>query len=396
MLAVNRRWATRRRSLRSRSRGTAIVYVMVILPIAFGFCTLGLDAGHCELVKTQLQGIADAAARAGARNIPNGSQAVINAAVAMAAANYVNGSHLTLNTTTDIQFIKWVSTGNYSVVTTANFSQANAVRVYAHQTAAEGSAVGLWFGGFIGLQSSDVTASAIAMYSRQSSTQYVPTTGNPWLAGEPTGTIGSVTDSAYEGPNVNPEHPWQHDIAGPFGGHLASGQAYDSPDLINITINPGASINLTNVSGQGSNDPDLPMYDATGQAISGGGGVSIAYDWAATGSPAGEHGMSDINAPHNAMIGVFLDNNVPDNDGAVPAALDFTSQTARDYTTLSPLLKQTFYIGDGLTSTGLAQTVIVPAGATRLFIGTMDGHEWSNNLGGFTGTFSQTRITMVQ
>jgi hypothetical protein len=28
----------------------------------------------------------------------------------------------------------------------------------------------------------------------------------------------------------------------------------------------------------------------------------------------------------------------------------------------------------------------VPEGATRLFLGTMDGHEWANNLGQFTIT----------
>jgi len=37
-----------------------------------------------------------------------------------------------------------------------------------------------------------------------------------------------------------------------------------------------------------------------------------------------------------------------------------------------------------------------PKGATRFFIGTWDGHEWSNNLGGFTATVQQNRISLVQ
>jgi len=49
-------------------------------------------------------------------------------------------------------------------------------------------------------------------------------------------------------------------------------------------------------------------------------------------------------------------------------------------------LRQPFYIGDGRRSTGEVQHVVVPTGATRLFIGTMDGYEWNNNVGGFNVT----------
>ena len=54
------------------------------------------------------------------------------------------------------------------------------------------------------------------------------------------------------------------------------------------------------------------------------------------------------------------------------------------YLTLSPELKQVFFIGDGLNGNGLAQSVVVPQGATRLFLGTMDSVEWNNNVGSFT------------
>jgi hypothetical protein len=95
------------------------------------------------------------------------------------------------------------------------------------------------------------------------------------------------------------------------------------------------------------------------------------------------------------MIGVFLDNNVPDTDGKVPAGQDFSTQTERDYNSIEPDLRQSFYVGAGQTSTSDQQTIIVPPGATRLFLGTMDGHEWSNNLGGFNATISQFEIELV-
>jgi hypothetical protein len=73
----------------------------------------------------------------------------------------------------------------------------------------------------------------------------------------------------------------------------------------------------------------------------------------------------------------------PDTSPA-PAALDFGTTQSRDYATLSPTLKQVFFIGDGRTSTGEVQKVTIPNGATRLFLGPMDGVEWSNNSGAFS------------
>jgi hypothetical protein len=95
-----------------------------------------------------------------------------------------------------------------------------------------------------------------------------------------------------------------------------------------------------------------------------------------------ENGMSDITAPVNSLVGVFLGPNQP--DPSAPGALDFTTPDSRDYDTISPLLQQVFYIGDGMISTGGQHHVTVPAGATRLFLGTMDGFEWKNDSGAFS------------
>src|SRR4029079_6431911 len=50
---------------------------------------------------------------------------------------------------------------------------------------------------------------------------------------------------------------------------------------------------------------------------------------------------------------------------------------------VQPLLRQIFFIGDGLSSDGSRQSVIVPDGATRLFLSTLDGFYWVDNLGRF-------------
>ncbi len=71
------------------------------------------------------------------------------------------------------------------------------------------------------------------------------------------------------------------------------------------------------------------------------------------------------------LTGVFLNNDIP-TAGSEPAVLTFSDP--EDFTDLSPVLNQTFFIGDGLTDTsGTTQRFHVPAGATRLFLGFVDG-----------------------
>ena len=93
-----------------------------------------------------------------------------------------------------------------------------------------------------------------------------------------------------------------------------------------------------------------------------------------------------MNAPVNALVGVFLNDNLPTSSGA-PPGLDFRpSGLGTAFLTLNPALKQVFFIGDGRTGngTGAVQQFIVPAGATRFFLGTVDGFGWNTN----SGTFS--------
>ena len=72
------------------------------------------------------------------------------------------------------------------------------------------------------------------------------------------------------------------------------------------------------------------------------------------------------------LIGVFLNDSEPTGSG--PSALDFTNNIS--FAELSPQLNQTFFIGDGLTGSGLGniQRFLVPDQATRLFLGLADGN----------------------
>ena len=103
------------------------------------------------------------------------------------------------------------------------------------------------------------------------------------------------------------------------------------------------------------------------------------------------------------LAGVFLTDNEP--TAPAPASLDFSSTAlGRSFAELSPQLQQTFYIGDGLTGdgTGSVQTFWVPDGATRLFLGIVDGayfvggpDYYDNNDGAFSATFAVTTVPEI-
>lgn len=101
-------------------------------------------------------------------------------------------------------------------------------------------------------------------------------------------------------------------------------------------------------------------------------------------------GISGYVGPAGALVGVFLDEAIPTENA--PERLNFNVDgLGTDFITLEPALGQVFYLGDGKTSAGQTQTFVAPAGATRLFIGLIDGSAFSgastcytDNTGGYT------------
>jgi hypothetical protein len=181
---------------------------------------------------------------------------------------------------------------------------------------------------------------AAASFHAQASV-IVPGTSDPWLAGMPPGATASFNDVA----------PAQSPVL-----------------VLGMPIVPGEVITWTAVGLVGHpGDPAGP--DGTS---------AIVYGHA--GGP--ENGISDLVAPINSLIGVFLNDSRPDSSPA-PSRLDFSTAATRNYLALSPVLRQTFFMGDGWTSDNAVQSIIVPLGATRFFLGTMDGFEWNNNVGQF-------------
>jgi hypothetical protein len=173
----------------------------------------------------------------------------------------------------------------------------------------------------------------------------VPGTSDPWLSGQPNGTTASSEDVA----------PAQSPV---YAG----------------SVTPGGTVTWT-ATGLVGNGPLEPQFGPNGDV------TGSRYGLFSHGSGA-ENGISDVlGIGVDSLMGVFLGPGVP--SGAAPAPLNFSS-IGFTYTSLSPLVDQVFYMGDGS-----AQSLIVPTGATRLYLGTMDGFGWDNNLGSFTVDLTQ-------
>lgn len=194
---------------------------------------------------------------------------------------------------------------------------------------------------------------AIFVVSSSAVTLSVPGTSDPWLAGMPDGSTAS-------GGDVAPIH---------------------SPvQVMGFSLSAGDDLTFSATGGV-SNAPGCPPSCS----VPDGSGFFNHFAGA-------ENGISDIRAPLNSLLGVFLNDDQPDLTPPAPT-LNFQS-IGLNFSSLMPELKQVFFIGDGLTGTGdgAIQNFETPAGATRLFLGTMDGFGWFNNSGSFLVDVESTSV----
>lgn len=166
-------------------------------------------------------------------------------------------------------------------------------------------------------------------------------------------------------------------LAGQSAGATSHGDSApaESPPEANIAFCAGSILNFINAMGLCNFVPGTGIYSPEG------GTTFIAA------TPA-DLGISGITAPVCGLLGVFLSDGT-NSGNAPPSGLTFGTSALRDFQTLSPQLYQLFYIGDGLKNDlTTVQSFLVPSGATRLFLGILDGFGWYNNVGSFNVTVS--------
>ncbi|MBC8106638.1 MAG: Tad domain-containing protein [Anaerolineae bacterium] len=359
---------------RRRYAGITLIYATVVMVVLCSFVSLGVDYGRVQLAKTELQRAADAGSRYGAsglKNILYGVSAARANAVVAAKDNLADGSPVTLDANKDVELIIWDAKKKTATVTTDPYA-ANAVRVTARRTAARGNPIPMTFARLAGVNSCDASATSISMLTPGADEDYlVEATNNPYLSGMPPGTIASNPN-----PHNNPDYSGSKNTGKTKKNTLVQKQ---SPVDADIPVVSNAAFTFDGINGNANNDINDPArYTADGNT-----------GWITKNHNGAENGISDLNAPINSLVAVFLDDTQP-NTSSAPSALDFGTAAQRDFTTLQPKLKQPFFIGDGRTSTGEVQQFIAPPGATRLFIGTWDSYEWNNNVGEFYLTIHRT------
>lgn len=108
------------------------------------------------------------------------------------------------------------------------------------------------------------------------------------------------------------------------------------------------------------------------------------------------NGVSGIIADRfQFLAGVFTTDAGP-NPSNTPARLNFQT-IGTDFSQFSPVLNQSFFIGDGLTGTGsgATQKFYVPAGATALYLGFIDSGSFGWPSGGNPSFYSDNTGTLT-
>jgi Flp pilus assembly protein TadG len=346
------------RGIFGRRRGMTMIYCAVVLPVLVGFVALAVDVGWLQLMKTELQTAADSSARVAAEDFWNGN--AVSSAMYMARQNKAGGDAVILDAS-DIRIGYWDTSKR---TFTPNSYNSNAVEVTAACLTSRGTGAPLFFARIFGLSDGNVRAQATAMSTPPINvTAVIPATGNIWLAGEPPGTEASLNNphrsSDFAGTESNPRQS-------PLQVKMTNGQSFP--------LVAGQSLTFDSIEGTARHDPNLPMFNPDGESTDINSNITVPRN-------LGELGKSNVIAPINAVMAVFLDDTKPSNYSTYPPVLDFSTTASRNFTVLKPQLRQIFFVGDGKRDDGATQTFVVPKGATRLYMGMMDFYEWNNNYG---------------
>jgi hypothetical protein len=154
-------------------RGFSLLYIILGMVVLMGFISFAVDYGHMQVVKSELQRVADAAALYAAPGLLDNT--FQDRAKTAAADNTVDGASLRLNGG-DIKAGTWAN-GSF----TQGGSNPNAVRIHAELTN-----VPTIFGKFVGIDSRDVQANAIALLPLATygvvGLNYISMTGNTTMS----------------------------------------------------------------------------------------------------------------------------------------------------------------------------------------------------------------------
>ncbi len=339
--------------------------MVVSLPIVAGFVSFAVDYGQAQLVKTDLRRTADATAHdyMVLYGMSGKSYANTNGPTSYSTAKNPVDSLSGVAPTVSVTWGYWkASTKTFN---TNNNGGTTAVKVIASCTKANGNAVPILFGSLLGARSVDVSATSIATYVPATSINVsVSATSDPYFAGMPNNTTSTYGDDAVHN---------------------------GATEVTALNINPGDILTFAGFTGVSSVLPGYMPYVGPAGATNYYTGYAMHHgeNWDGSGNPNGytENGIADAIMPESALMAMFLNDNPPNWSAAPSSVVDWTNSTVLNQSVYDNLeLKAPFLIGTGVTSSGTVKQFVVPEGATRLYIGTWDGLQYSSNAGSYSGT----------
>ena len=148
-----------RRTFLGNERGVVAIMVAIALPVLVGTAAIAVDLGYIMSIRAQLQAAADSAALAAASRLNSPAQAR-NLALQYATRNMPVARHGNVLALADVVLGSWNSTTR---VFTPGGGTTDAIRVSARRSQTNGNAVNLFFAPILGIDTTDITASATAV-----------------------------------------------------------------------------------------------------------------------------------------------------------------------------------------------------------------------------------------
>jgi hypothetical protein len=280
--------------------------MLALIPLA-GVLSLAVDYGRAQLVKSELQAAADAAARYAATGVADGT--AVAKAQAVAAENFADNRSITA-LSSDVELGRW-DTASGSFV--ANGTPTDAVRVTLRRTQARGTAVPLVFGSLVGRGSVDVVARSVAMAAGSGPAvpydviglDSVNMSGGARVskrAGE-SGNVAVASNGNWNlsgGARVNGNA--YHRANAPNAGNVAGSRVSMAADLtFSVASLPASYVNHGNLNLGGNNTLTLSSGDHYFTSLSVGGNANLLIN--STTGPVRLYVNGGVNVSGNGDIG---------------------------------------------------------------------------------------------
>jgi len=249
------------RKNRPQRRGNVVVLSAFLMMALMAMVAFAVDIGYIAEAHTQLQRSADASALAAACKLPNLAQATL---AATGVANENKTSITPALKSSDIVFGFWNRRTSTFTSPKPVGRPYNAVKITLRRTAANGNALGLFFGRVLGRNTTDVIETAIGFGDRGLC--------GPFIGIEGATVSGGLTTDSYDSYNGL----YSSSSAGDLGSLCSDGditvggnadingdvRAGEGDD---VTLN-GSSLDISGQIGNRATDLNLPPVDASAAA----------------------------------------------------------------------------------------------------------------------------------